>query len=194
MSGRDGWTGGWERVRSGALMFGKAEPDIWDLLCLGTGFAVPPCRLVRVWARTTPAAEPCSSAPKNLWLAEESDLDVSEAQESLTPCCLSAPQPPACFQVCQSSWFLMVKADLFRVQSGSFQLALGVHVEAVLRAFSRKEIHIQAHRQNQKRLNMQVPRPHPPCPTRAPRHGWGAASQRCAADWCTAAVSKEAGG
>lgn len=88
MSVRDGWTGGWERVRSGALMFGKAAPNSWDPLCLGTGFAVPPCCLVRVWARATPAAEPYSSAPKDPWLAEGSDLDVLEAQESLTPCCL----------------------------------------------------------------------------------------------------------
>ena len=106
---------------------------------------------------------------------------------------MSAPHPSACFQMCQSSWFLMVKADLFRAQSGSFQLALGVHVEAVLRAFSREGIHIEAPHQNQKRFNMQIPRPHAPCPTRAPRRGRGAASQRCSADRSTAAVSKEAG-
>lgn len=110
MSGRVGWTGGWERVRSGALMFGKAEPDSWDLLCLGTGFAVPPCRLVRVWARATPAAEPCSSAPKNLWLVEGSDLDVSEAQESLTPCCLlHNPLPVSrCVRVHGSLWSKLI--------------------------------------------------------------------------------------
>ena len=87
----------------------------------------------------------------------------------------------------------MIKADLFRAQSGSFQLALGVHVEVVLRAFSREGNHIGAHNQNQKCFNTQIPRPHAPCPTRAPRRGWGAASQRCSADRSTAAVSKEAG-
>lgn len=55
-------------------------------------------------------------------------------------------------------------------------------MEAVLRAFPREGIHTEAHHQNQKCFNTQIPRPQAPCPTRAPRRGLGAASQRCSAD------------
>lgn len=167
MSGRDAWTGGWERVRSGALIFGKAEPHSWDPLCLGTGFAVSPCCLVRVWMRAAPAAESCSSVPKDLWLTEGGDLDVSEAQESLTPCCLLCT--PCLFP--DVSEFMIPCGQSRFIQGSKWIISTGPGPGAVLRAFPREGIHTEAHHQNQKCFNTQIPRPQAPCPTSAPRRG-----------------------